>query len=212
MFFIQAVTTWLCFFSLPRRLPRRYVSGFRPRFDCTHQHNLYRFFLLSLLQPLAAMGKHLAPSEQDLINRLSRKNGADFVSRALAAVNKARRRQGQDALTRSPIYRYTKGMTHKRAAKEKRGRKKIPFTWLQASVLSAWAGGEARSLSQLPDGALQYPVPGPMGPNAPGPGRGAWARGLGPCVRARARGPGRLHLGSHCWKYTFLYVKLKPVQ
>ena len=63
MFFIQAVTTWLCFFSLPRRLPRRYVSGFRPRFDCTHQHNLYRFFLLSLLQPLAAMGKHLAPSE-----------------------------------------------------------------------------------------------------------------------------------------------------
>ena len=92
------------------------IAGFRPRFDCTHQHNLYRFFLLSLLQPLAAMGKHLAPSEQDLINRLSRKNGADFVSRALAAVNKARRRQGQDALTRSPIYRYTKGMTHKRAA------------------------------------------------------------------------------------------------
>ena len=124
MFFIQAVTTWLCFFSLPRRLPRRYVSGFRPRFDCTHQHNLYRFFLLSLLQPLAAMGKHLAPSEQDLINRLSRKNGADFVSRALAAVNKGRRRQGLDALTRSPIYRYTKGMTHQRAAKEKRGRKK----------------------------------------------------------------------------------------
>ena len=38
--------------------------------------NLYRFFLLSLLQPLAAMGKHLAPLEQDLINRLSRKNGA----------------------------------------------------------------------------------------------------------------------------------------
>ena len=73
-------------------------------------------------------------------------------------------------------------------------------------------GGEARSLSQLPDGALQYPVPGPMGPNAPGPGRGAWARGLGPCVRARVRGPGRLHLGSHCWKYTFLYVKLQPVQ
>ena len=74
------------------------------------------------------------------------------------------------------------------------------------------SGGEARGLSQLPDGALQYPVPGSMGPNAPGPGRGAWAPGLGPCVRARARGPCRLHRGSHCWKYTFLYVKLQLVQ
>ena len=113
------------------------------------------------------MGKHLAPLELDLINRLSRKNGADFVSRALAAVNKARRRQGQDALTRSPIYRYTKGMTHKRAAKEKRG--------------------VCRS---RPTGRCSIPCLGPWGPMRPGPGAGpgpqAWVHASGPARGARA--------------------------
>ena len=70
------------------------------------------------------------------------------MSRALAAVNKARRRQGQDALTRSPIYRYTKGMTHKRAAKEKRGRKKI-LTGKDVNKLLATGAREAGPASSL---------------------------------------------------------------
>jgi hypothetical protein len=70
------------------------------------------------------MVKHLTASEKDLIdNTVGKKKQG--VTEALAAVNRKRIRCGQDEVTRTPVYRYVSGMTHKRSAMEKRGRKKV---------------------------------------------------------------------------------------
>ena len=70
------------------------------------------------------MGTHLSDSEKDIVMKAyHRKQGG--VRAGLEAVNKSRRRRGEDELTWSPVYRFITGRTHKHASSEKRGRKKI---------------------------------------------------------------------------------------
>jgi len=73
---------------------------------------------------ISTMVAHLTDPEKELIDKIARsKNGT--VGHALAAVNAGRARKGKEEMTRSPVYRYMKGLTYKRAAPEKRGRKPL---------------------------------------------------------------------------------------
>ena len=70
------------------------------------------------------MVAHLTDPEKELIDSIARRK-TGTVDQALDAVNAARAKQDKDEITRSPVYRYIKGMTHKRAAPEQRDRKPL---------------------------------------------------------------------------------------
>ena len=72
----------------------------------------------------ATAAKHLTVREMDLIDKTVRKDGASPLD-ACRAVARGRERRGENPIHKSSIYRYLAGDTHRRGAKEKRGRKRL---------------------------------------------------------------------------------------
>ena len=70
------------------------------------------------------VAKHLTVCEMDLIEKTVRKDGASPMD-AYRAVARGRERRGENPIHKSSIYRYLAADTHRRGAKEKRGRKRL---------------------------------------------------------------------------------------
>ena len=68
--------------------------------------------------------KHLTVRGMDLICKTVRKDGASPLG-ACRAVVRGRERRGENPIHKSSIYLYLAGDTHRRGAKEKRGRKRL---------------------------------------------------------------------------------------
>lgn len=69
------------------------------------------------------MVKHLSLKEQERATILSQQKSYS-ITEVLTALNETRVKNGQEPLTRSPLYRFLTGRTHKRSASENRGRPK----------------------------------------------------------------------------------------
>ena len=71
------------------------------------------------------MVAHLTEIEKAQVDRCTRRNKGT-VTEAWEAVNRRRARQFRtEPITRGPVYRYVRGMTHKRNTEETRGRPKL---------------------------------------------------------------------------------------
>ena len=69
------------------------------------------------------MVKHLSLKEQERATVLSQQKSYS-ITEVLHALNETRMKKGEEPLSRSPLYRFLTGRTHKRAASENRGRPK----------------------------------------------------------------------------------------
>ena len=87
--------------------------------------------ILSLFQrpdptmaPPVAKGKHLTVKEQDMVDKVIRKDGGTPTD-ALQAVARSRARRGEAPIHKTTIYRYLRGSTHRRSKQERRGRPRL---------------------------------------------------------------------------------------
>ena len=67
----------------------------------------------------------MSDAEKEMIDDIARSNVQGSVRKARSKVNARRAKRGEEPLSRSPVYRYIKGMTHKRTRREKRGQKPV---------------------------------------------------------------------------------------
>ena len=67
--------------------------------------------------------QHLTVGEQTLVDTVMRK-GKGTATEALSRINTSRQKNNIREVDKSTVYRYVKGLTHKRGAEERRGRKR----------------------------------------------------------------------------------------
>ena len=68
-----------------------------------------------------ASGKHVSVAEQDLVDKITRRDEGSPMD-AVRAIGRARERRGEAPVHKTAVYRYFKGSIHRRAKKERRRR------------------------------------------------------------------------------------------
>ena len=71
-----------------------------------------------------ASGKHVSVAEQDLVDKITRRDEGSPMD-AVRAIGRARERRGEAPVHKTAVYRYFKGSIHRRAKKERRGRARL---------------------------------------------------------------------------------------
>ena len=71
-----------------------------------------------------ASGKHVSVAEQDLVDKITRRDEGSPMD-AVRAIGRARERRGEAPVHKTAVYRYFKGSIHRRAKKERRGRPRL---------------------------------------------------------------------------------------